>query len=493
MTIKKFVDYKSLTFDDVLLIPAESEVIPTETDISSYLTKDIKLNVPILSAAMDKVTETKMAIKMAQLGGLGIIHKNMSPQEQSKQVFKVKNFEGGMINNPVTLNIDQSLQDYFEKRIDYTFSGFPVISKESRKLLGFISEKDIKFVTDTTSKISDLMTKREHLVTVSKATSIEKVRDKMSTNKIEQVLVIDENDNLMGLVSARGIVESNLYPNATRDNQSRLRVGAAVGINDYDKERVDLLVEAGVDVIVVDTAHGHSKNVKKMIEYIKSNYSNINIIGGNIATYDAAKFLIDAGVDCVKVGIGSGSICTTRIISGVGMPQLTALLNVQKACEGTDVTFIADGGLKQSGDIAKAMATGAFCVMLGSLLSGTDEAPGDIITINGQSYKEYRGMGSMSAMLKGSADRYFQDSSMKNKNKLVPEGVEARVTYKGSVSNIIFQLTGGLKAAMGYTGCPTIPIFHKKSQFTQITNAGLQESHIHSVQMIGDCPNYTRK
>lgn len=492
MTNKKILEEVALTFDDVLLLPSYSDVIPVDTDISTYITKDIKLSVPLISAAMDKVTESKMAIKMAQLGGLGIIHKNMPAEEQAKHVFKVKNFEGGIVNNPVTLKQNAKLSDYFETRRIYNFSSFPVLSEEGRKLVGFVSETDIKFITDFNTSIASIMTPREKLITVQEGTTAEEAREVIKNNKIEQVIVVDKDDNIVGLVSAQGFVAANLYPNATRDSLSRLRVGAAVGTGEQEKERVEHLVNAGVDIIVVDTAHGHSKNVKSMVEFIKLNYRHVKIIAGNIATYDAAKFLIDAGVDCVKVGIGSGSICTTRIISGIGMPQLTALMNVQKACEGTGVTFMADGGIKQSGDIAKALATGASTVMLGSLLAGTDETPGNLITTNGQNYKEYRGMGSISAMMQGSADRYFQGHSMKSKEKLVPEGIEGRVLYKGSLQAVIHQLSGGLRASMGYTGCHNIDEFHKNAQFTKITNAGLQESHVHSVQMVGDSPNYKR-
>ncbi|MDR0484569.1 MAG: IMP dehydrogenase, partial [Alphaproteobacteria bacterium] len=440
--MSKFIEQTALTFDDVLLVPAESEVIPINTNIQTNLTANITMSIPLLSAAMDKVTESKMAIKMAQLGGMGVIHKNMPATEQAKQVFKVKHFEAGFVNNPITLNSSHTLADYIETRQFYNFSSFPVLKENSSEILGFVSEKDIKFISNISTKIVDIMTPKSQLITVKQGTLPADAQEKMRTNKIEQVLVLDDNGNLVGMVSAQGLVESKLYPQATRDSQQRLRVGAACGTGDDEKARVEHLAEAGVDVIVVDTAHGHSKNVKKMVEFIKLNYSHIDVIAGNIATYDAAKFLIDAGADCVKVGIGSGSICTTRIISGVGMPQLSALIEVEKACRGTKTTFIADGGIKQSGDIAKALATGANSVMLGSLLAGTDETPGNIITTNGQSYKEYRGMGSISAMMEGSADRYFQGSVAKNRKKLVPEGIEGRVVYKGALQTIIHQLTG---------------------------------------------------
>jgi IMP dehydrogenase len=440
---------------------------------------------------MDKVTESKMAIKMAQLGGMGIIHKNMSAEEQAKQVFKVKNFEAGFVSNPITLSISNTLSDYFETRQVYNFSSFPVLNSNG-EVVGFISEKDIKFISDTSTKIAEIMTPASQLITIQQGTSSLEAQEKMRKNKIEQVLVLNDKGNLVGMVSAHGLVEAKLYPQATRDSQQRLRCGAAVGTGDTEMERVKHLAAAGVDAIVVDTAHGHSKNVKKMVEFIKLNYKHVDVIAGNIATAAAAKFLIDAGADCVKVGIGSGSICTTRIVSGVGVPQLSALLEVADVCRNTNTTFIADGGIKQSGDIAKAIACGSSSVMLGSLLAGTDETPGDIITHNGQSYKEYRGMGSISAMLEGSADRYFQGSHSKNRKKLVPEGVEARVVYKGGLSSIIYQLTGGLRSAMGYTGCETIKDFHAKAQLQRITTAGLYESHVHSVQMVGDSPNYKK-
>ncbi|MCL2567380.1 MAG: IMP dehydrogenase [Alphaproteobacteria bacterium] len=490
MQFTKLIEKTALTFDDVLLVPAESEVIPINTNLETYLTKNIKMSIPVLSAAMDKVTESKMAIKMAQLGGMGIIHKNMSPLDQAKHVFKVKNFEAGFVGNPITLKSSHTLADYFETRQVYNFSSFPVLQED--KVVGFISEKDIKFISDTSTKIIDIMTPSDSLITIKQGTSSVEAQEKMRKNKIEQVLVLNDNGDLVGMVSAQGLVETKLYPLATRDAQHRLRCGAAVGTGDNEKIRVEHLAEAGVDAIVVDTAHGHSKNVKQMVEFIKLNYPNIDVIAGNIATASAAKFLIDSGADCVKVGIGSGSICTTRIVSGVGVPQLSALLDVAAVCRNTNTTFIADGGIKQSGDIAKAMATGASSVMLGSLLAGADETPGDIITHNGQSYKEYRGMGSISAMLEGSADRYFQGSLGKNRKKLVPEGVEARVVYKGALSSIIYQLSGGLRSAMGYTGCETIADFHARAQLQRITTAGLYESHVHSVQMVGDSPNYKK-
>ncbi|MDR2008606.1 MAG: IMP dehydrogenase [Alphaproteobacteria bacterium] len=491
MPFLKLIEKTALTFDDVLLVPAESEVIPINTNLETNLTKNIKMQLPILSAAMDKVTESKMAIKMAQLGGMGIIHKNMSPADQAKHVFKVKNFEAGFVSNPVVLRETHTLADYFETRQMYGFSSFPILN-DSKEIIGFISEKDIKFVSDTSTKITDIMTPASQLITVKYGTPSAEAQEKMRKNKIEQVLVLGEHGELVGMVSAQGLVEAKLYPQATRDSQLRLRCGAAVGTGENEMERVEHLVNAGVDAIVVDTAHGHSKNVKKMVEFIKLNYKNVDVIAGNIATANAAKFLIDAGADCVKVGIGSGSICTTRIVSGVGVPQLSALLEVAEACKGSQTTFIADGGIKQSGDIAKAMACGSSSVMLGSLLAGSDETPGNIITHNGQSYKEYRGMGSISAMLEGSADRYFQGSIGKNRKKLVPEGVEARVVYKGALQSIIYQLSGGLRSAMGYTGCENIADFHARAQLQRITTAGLYESHVHSVQMVGDSPNYKK-
>src|SRR5213083_236538 len=470
---------KALTFDDVLLLPAHSRVLPREVSLKTRLTRKLELNIPLVSAAMDTVTEARLAIAMAQEGGIGIIHKNLTPQAQAVEVAKVKRFESGVLRDPMTVSPEMTVREVMALQQQYKISGFPVV--KSGKVVGIVTNRDLRF--------KSIMTPQRKLVTVREGSSREEARALMHRHRLERVLVIDDEFHLMGLVTVKDILKESEHPNACKDAQGRLRVGAAVGVGEGTEERVAALVEAGADVIVVDTAHGHAQAVLDRVKWVKKTFPNANVIGGNIATKDAALALVDHGADGVKVGIGPGSICTTRIVAGVGVPQITAIQNVAEALESLGVPCIADGGIRYSGDIAKAIAAGGGSVMLGSLFAGSEEAPGEIELYQGRSYKSYRGMGSLGAMQKGSSDRYFQDAEM-NADKLVPEGVEGRIPYKGPATAIITQLMGGLRASMGYTGCRTIEDLRTRAAFVEITAAGMRESHVHDVQITKEAPNY---
>jgi IMP dehydrogenase len=477
----------ALTFDDVLLVPAHSIVLPREVSLATQLTRSIRLNIPLVSAAMDTVTEAPLAIALAQEGGLGIIHKNMTAKEQAAHVSRVKRFESGVVNDPVTIQPHMTVRDVLNITRQHKISGLPVV--EGTKVVGIVTNRDLRFETNLDQSIENIMTPRDRLVTVREGASREEVIQLLHQHRLERVLVIDENYELKGLITVKDIQKSSDHPLACKDSKGRLRVGAAVGVGEGTEERVAALAEAGVDVIVVDTAHGHSQGVLDRVNWVKKNFPQVQVIGGNIATADAAKALVDNGADGVKVGIGPGSICTTRIVAGVGVPQISAVSNVEEALRGSGVPFIADGGIRYSGDISKAIAAGAYSVMLGGMFAGTEEAPGEIELFQGRSYKSYRGMGSIGAMQKGSSDRYFQDNNG-NADKLVPEGVEGRVPYKGSVIAVIHQLMGGLRASMGYVGCSTIDEMRNKAEFVQITSAGMRESHVHDVQITKEAPNY---
>ena len=478
---------QALTFDDILLVPAHSNVLPKDVSLKTQLTKKISLNIPLVSAAMDTVTESNLAIALAEEGGLGIIHKNLTPKNQASHVARVKRFESGVVSDPITIGPNMSVDEVMNITRKHKFSGLPVI--EDTKIVGIVTNRDLRFETNLKQPVKNVMTPRERLITVSEGASKKEIMGLLHQHRLERLLVIDKEDRLKGLITVKDIQKSTDHPNASKDEQERLRVGAAVGVGEDTIERVELLVEAGVDVIVVDTAHGHSQGVLDRINWIKKNYPKTDVIGGNIATADAAKALVDLGADGVKVGIGPGSICTTRIVAGVGVPQITAINDVADALRKKGIPFIADGGIRYSGDIAKAIAAGAYSVMLGSMFAGTEEAPGEVELYQGRSYKLYRGMGSIGAMQQGSKDRYFQDSE-NNSEKLVPEGIEGRVPFKGPVINVIHQLMGGLKASMGYVGVGTIPAMHKKAAFVHITNAGIKESHVHDVQITKEAPNY---
>ena len=475
-----------LTFDDVLLLPGKSSVLPKEADISTYITKKIKLNCPLVSAPMDTVTEAGLAIALAQEGGIGIIHKNLSVEEQINEVDKVKRSVSGMIVEPITMSPDESISKALDVMRKYQISGIPITKGE--KLVGILTNRDLRFETDLKKRISELMTK-DDLVTVPIGTTLEQSKELLHKNRIEKLLVVDKERNLKGLITIKDIEKNRKYPSAAKDSFGRLIVGAAVGISNDRKERVKALVKAGADIIVVDTAHGHSEYVIKVIESIKGEYPDIQVVGGNVATPEGAEDLIKAGVDAVKVGIGPGSICTTRIIAGVGVPQITAITECSKVADKYGIPIIADGGIKYSGDITKAIAGGARCVMIGSLFAGTEESPGEKILYQGRSYKEYREMGSIGAMAEGSSDRYFQDMQF-TETKLVPEGVEGRIPYKGSLSFTVHQLLGGLRAGMGYTGCRNIEELRKNTGFIRITQSGLRESHVHDVIITKEAPNY---
>ncbi|WP_020168136.1 MULTISPECIES: IMP dehydrogenase [Methylotenera] len=478
---------QALTFDDVLLVPAHSVVMPREVNLSTQLTRNIKLNIPLVSAAMDTVTEAPLAIALAQEGGLGIIHKNMTAAEQAAHVSRVKRFESGVVNDPVTIQPHMTVRDVLALTLKHKISGLPVV--DGNKIVGIVTNRDLRFETNLDQSISNIMTPRARLITVREGASKEEVIHLLHQHRLERVLVIDEIDTLKGLITVKDIQKSHDHPFACKDSKGRLRVGAAVGVGAETEERVAALAAAGVDVIVVDTAHGHSQGVLDRVNWVKKNYPHIEVIGGNIATADAAKALVDSGADGVKVGIGPGSICTTRIVAGVGVPQISAISNVEEALRGTGVPFIADGGIRFSGDISKAIAAGAYSVMLGGMFAGTEEAPGEVELFQGRSYKSYRGMGSIGAMQKGSSDRYFQDNNG-NADKLVPEGIEGRVPYKGSVLAVIHQLMGGLRASMGYVGAANITQMREKAAFVQITSAGMRESHVHDVQITKEAPNY---
>ena len=478
---------QALTFDDILLVPARSNILPKEVSLATQLTQNISLNIPLLSAAMDTVTESELAIAMAEEGGIGIIHKNMSPEHQAEHVSKVKRFESGVVLNPIVIDPNMTVDEVINLTKKHKISGLPVI--EGNKVVGIVTNRDLRFEENLNQPVKNVMTPRERLVTVSEKASKEEVMRLLHQYRLERLLVIDNNDQLKGLITVKDIQKSSDHPFASKDNKERLIVGAAVGVGADTEVRVEQLVDAGVDVIVVDTAHGHSQGVIDRVNWIKKNFSKTDVIGGNIATADAARALVDAGADAVKVGIGPGSICTTRIVAGVGVPQITAINNVAEALKAKKIPLIADGGIRYSGDVAKALAAGAYNVMLGSMFAGTEEAPGEVELFQGRSYKSYRGMGSIGAMQQGSKDRYFQDSE-DNAEKLVPEGIEGRVPYKGSVKNVIHQLMGGLRASMGYVGVGNIKDMREKAEFVQITNSGMRESHVHDVQITKEAPNY---
>jgi IMP dehydrogenase len=477
----------ALTFDDVLLVPAHSNVLPREVSLATQLTRTIRLNIPVVSAAMDTVTEAPLAIALAQEGGMGIIHKNMTAEMQAIHVSRVKRFESGVVNDPVTIQPHMTVRDVLALTRLHKISGLPVM--DGTKVVGIVTNRDLRFETNLDQSIANIMTPQDRLVTVREGASREQVMELLHQHRLERVLVIDDAYNLKGLITVKDIQKSSDHPLACKDEKGRLRVGAAVGVGDGTEERVAALVEAGVDAIVVDTAHGHSQGVLDRVSWVKKNFPQVQVIGGNIATGAAAKALVDAGADGVKVGIGPGSICTTRIVAGVGVPQITAVSNVEEALRESGVPFIADGGIRYSGDISKAIAAGAYSVMLGGMFAGTEEAPGEIELFQGRSYKSYRGMGSIGAMQKGSSDRYFQENNG-NADKLVPEGIEGRVPYKGSMIAVVHQLMGGLRASMGYVGCKTIDEMRSKAEFVQITSAGMRESHVHDVQITKEAPNY---
>lgn len=479
---------KALTFDDVLLVPAHSDVLPRDVSLQTRLTREITLNIPLLSAAMDTVTEAPLAIALAQEGGIGIVHKNMSIADQAAEVARVKRFESGVVKDPVTVTPDMTVRAVQATTRQYRISGLPVIDAAG-KVVGIVTNRDLRFETNLDQPISQVMTPRGRLVTVKEGASRQEVLSLLHKHRIERLLVVNEDFELRGLVTVKDIQKSTEHPNACKDNQGRLRVGAAVGVGAGTAERVAALAHAGVDVIVVDTAHGHSKGVLDRVKWVKDNFPHIQVIGGNIATAAAALALVEHGADAVKVGIGPGSICTTRIVAGVGVPQITAIQNVAGALRSLGVPLIADGGVRYSGDIAKALAAGAGTVMLGGLFAGTEEAPGEIELFQGRSYKSYRGMGSLGAMQKGSSDRYFQDNEA-NADKFVPEGIEGRVPYKGSMLAVIHQLMGGLRSSMGYLGCATIDDMQERAEFVEITSAGVRESHVHDVQITKEAPNY---
>lgn len=478
---------KALTFDDVLLVPAYSAILPKDTSLQTRLTRSISLSIPLVSAAMDTVTEARLAIAMAQEGGIGIIHKNLTAKEQAREVSKVKRFEAGVVRDPITIPPTMRVRDVMALSQQHGISGFPVV--EGKTVVGIITNRDLRFEEELDADVRVKMTPREKLVYVKEGADTAEAKRLMNKHRLERVLVVNDAFELRGLITVKDIRKSTEHPNASKDDQGKLRVGAAVGVGPDNDERIELLVAAGVDVIVVDTAHGHSQGVLDRVKWVKRRFSHVEVIGGNIATADAAKALMDHGADAVKVGIGPGSICTTRIVAGVGVPQITAISNVAKALEGTGIPCIADGGIRFSGDISKALAAGASSVMMGSMFAGTEEAPGEVILYQGRSYKSYRGMGSLGAMTDGSADRYFQDAS-NNADKLVPEGIEGRVPYKGSVLAILYQLVGGVRSSMGYCGCATIDELRDKAQFVEITSAGMRESHVHDVQITKEAPNY---
>ena len=478
---------KALTFDDVLLVPAHSRVLPREVSLKTRLTKKIHLNIPLVSAAMDTVTESRLAIAIAQEGGIGIIHKNLPAKKQAAEVAKVKRYESGVLRDPLTVSPDITVRQLLALTQQHKVSGFPVV--EGGKVVGMVTNRDYRFETNLDAPVRSIMTPRERLIYVKEGASPEEARALLHKHRLERVLVVRDGFELRGLITVKDILKSSEHPDAAKDQQGKLRVGAAVGVGEGTEERVEALVEAGVDAIVVDTAHGHSQGVIDRLRWVKKNAGGAEVVGGNIATADGAKALVDAGADAVKVGIGPGSICTTRVVAGVGIPQVTAIQNVAQALAKSGVPLIADGGVRFSGDVAKAIASGAHAVMLGSLFAGTEESPGEIELFQGRSYKSYRGMGSLSAMQQGAADRYFQDSSV-HADKLVPEGVEGRVPYKGSVERVIEQLMGGVRASMGYCGCEDIDAMRTRAQFVEITGAGLRESHVHDVQIVKEAPNY---
>ena len=478
---------EALTFDDVLLVPNSSNVLPSETSLKTSLTSKIQLNMPLVSAAMDTVTESELAISIAQEGGIGIIHKNLSPQDQANEVLKVKKYESGVITNPVVTSPDCSIKEVIELTSKHKISGVPVV--EGKNLVGIVTSRDLRFVKKVNPKVSTIMTPKERLVTVQEGASRDKVKKLFHEYRIEKILVINSKFQLKGMITVKDLQKSKDFPNACKDGLERLRVGAAIGVGKDMKDRLKKLTDAETDVIVVDTAHGHSKMVIDAIKSIRKQYPKLQLIAGNIATKEAAKALVKAGVDAIKVGIGPGSICTTRIVAGVGVPQITAISEAASAVRGTTVKVIADGGIRFSGDISKALAAGADSVMLGSLFAGTTEAPGEIELYQGRTYKNYRGMGSIGAMKSGSSERYFQGNETTS-DKFVPEGIEGRVPYKGGLANILHQLLGGIRSSMGYLGCSNLKELHTKAKFVKITNAGMKESHVHDVMITKEAPNY---
>jgi IMP dehydrogenase len=478
----------AFTFDDVLLEPGASSVLPAQADTRSRLTRRIDLNIPLMSSAMDTVTEARMAICMAQHGGMGVIHKNLEIARQAEEVRKVKRFESGMVVNPLTIHPDETLADALGLMKRHEISGIPVVERNSGKLVGILTNRDVRFANDMAEKVASLMTK-DKLVTAKPGIGHDEARRLLHQYRIEKLLVVDDSYRCIGLITVKDMEKAQAFPNACKDENGRLRVAAATGVGEDGLRRAEALLDAGVDVIVIDTAHGHSRGVINAVDAVKRLSNDCQVVAGNIATRDGAQALIDAGADSVKVGIGPGSICTTRVVAGVGVPQLTAVVDAVEAAHRAGVPVIADGGIKYSGDFAKAIAAGADCVMVGSLLAGTDESPGEVFLYNGRSYKSYRGMGSLGAMARGSADRYFQEE-ISDQLKLVPEGIEGRVPYKGPAGTVIYQLVGGLRSAMGYTGNATVPDMQTKCRFVRITNAGLKESHVHDVQITREAPNY---
>jgi IMP dehydrogenase len=482
---------KALTFDDVLLVPAFSQVLPRDTSLATRLTRNIALNLPLVSAAMDTVTEARLAITIAQEGGIGIVHKNLTPRQQAAEVARVKRYESGLLRDPITVAPEQTVRQVMALQEQHGFSGFPVL--EGKTVVGIVTNRDVRFETRLDAPVRDVMTPRERLVTVREGAALAEGKALMHKHRLERVLVVNDAFELRGLMTVKDITKQTSFPNAARDGRGQLRVGAAVGVGEGTEERVELLVKAGVDAIVVDTAHGHSQGVIERVRWVKKNFPQVDVIGGNIATGAAALALCEAGADAVKVGIGPGSICTTRIVAGVGVPQITAIDNVATALKGSGVPLIADGGIRYSGDIAKAIAAGASTVMMGGMFAGTEEAPGEVILYQGRSYKSYRGMGSIGAMKAGSADRYFQENdetTNPNADKLVPEGIEGRVPYKGTLIAIVHQMAGGVRASMGYCGCATIEDMKQRAEFVEITTAGIRESHVHDVQITKEAPNY---
>ena len=480
----------ALTFDDVLLVPAFSEVLPKDASLSTPFSRRIQLNLPLVSAAMDTVTEARLAIAIAQEGGIGIVHKNLTAQQQAAEVAKVKRYESGVLRDPVVITPEHTVRQVMAMSDQLGISGFPVC--QGKQVVGIVTGRDLRFEQRYDVQVREIMTPLDKLITVPEGVTPQEAKALLNKHKLERLLVVSDSFELKGLITVKDITKQTSFPNAARDSAGRLRVGAAVGVGEGTEERVEALVNAGVDAIVVDTAHGHSKGVIDRVRWVKQNYPHIDVVGGNIATGAAALALAQAGADAVKVGIGPGSICTTRIVAGVGVPQITAIDGVAQALQGSGIPLIADGGIRYSGDIAKAIAAGASTVMMGGMFAGTEEAPGEIVLYQGRSYKSYRGMGSIGAMQQGSADRYFQESSTGNPNadKLVPEGIEGRVPYKGSMVNIVYQMAGGLRAAMGYCGCPTIEAMKTQAEFVQITAAGMRESHVHDVQITKEAPNY---
>jgi IMP dehydrogenase len=478
---------KALTFDDVLLVPAYSAVLPRDVQLSTKLSRNISLNIPLVSAAMDTVTEARLAIALAQEGGIGIIHKNIPPKEQAAQVIKVKRHEAGVLRDPITVTPDMTVRDAIELQRAHKISGLPVV--EGKRIVGIVTNRDLRFETRYDAPIRDIMTPRARLVTVPEGASLEEAKALMHKHRLERVAVINGDDELRGLVTVKDITKATEHPLAAKDALGKLRVGGAISTGPDSEERAELMVKAGVDVLIVDTAHGHHQGVLNRVKWVKKNFPDVDVIGGNVATAEAARALVDAGADGVKVGIGPGSICTTRIVAGVGVPQITAVSNVAQSLAGTGVPLIADGGIRYSGDVSKALAAGAYSVMMGGMFAGTEEAPGEVILYQGRSYKSYRGMGSLGAMTEGSAERYFQDNDA-NVDKYVPEGIEGMVPYKGSVLAIIYQMTGGLRSSMGYCGCNSIDEMRTRAQFVEITTAGMRESHVHDVRITKEAPNY---